>query len=108
MSKAFDLQFLLDLDNGHEAERLVASVIEILGGGAYKVADLSSIKEYYYKGDLRVNNIQTKQSVLVEVKNDSRIHQTHNILCEDEVEYKGRGLKKGNMYSDYQIYCVLS
>jgi hypothetical protein len=43
------------------------------------------------------------------VKDDSRIADTQNILCEEEVYYKENGrFVKGNMYSDYDIYAVVS
>ena len=43
------------------------------------------------------------------MKDDSRIADTQNILCEDAVYYKESGrYVKGNMYSDYDIYAVVS
>ena len=46
----------------------------------------------------------------VEVKDDSVIAKTKNILCEDEVYYKKTGTYKiGNMYNNNtDIYCVVS
>lgn len=46
---------------------------------------------------------------MIEVKNDEVIHKTDNVLCEEEVYYKDYDYSKlGFMYSDYEIYCVVS
>ena len=46
---------------------------------------------------------------MIEVKNDSVIHATGNVLCEEEVFYKEYGYyRDGFMYNDYEIYCVVS
>jgi hypothetical protein len=46
---------------------------------------------------------------MIEVKNDEVIHKTGNVLCEEEVYYKSYDFwKSGFMYSDYEIYCVVS
>lgn len=44
---------------------------------------------------------------MIEVKNDSCIHYSGNVLCEEEVVFFKNGERqKGNFYSDYEIYCV--
>lgn len=45
----------------------------------------------------------------IEVKDDSRIADTGRVLCEERVCYKdGDYFQKGFMYSDYDIFCVVS
>lgn len=64
--------------------------------------------EYYYKGDIIATAADGKQ-YFIEVKNDSRIADTYNVLCEDEVYYKKSGyFGKGGMYNTTDIYCVVS
>lgn len=46
---------------------------------------------------------------MIEVKNDEVIYKTGNVLCEEEVYYKDADyFKDGYMYSDYEVYCVVS
>lgn len=64
---------------------------------------------YYHIGDIKATNKTTGEVVYLEVKNDSRIAATGNVLCEEEnYFYDSRAYQKGNMYSNYQYYCVLS
>ena len=46
---------------------------------------------------------------MLEIKGDSRIADTGNVLCEEQNYWYYTGkTTKGNMYSDYQYYCVVS
>ena len=45
----------------------------------------------------------------IEVKDDSRIADTGNVLCEERVFFReGNYYQKGFMYNDYEIFCVVS
>ena len=70
---------------------------------------VGSNPEYYYKGDIKAIDNATGEVVFFEIKNDSRIHETQNILCEEEVYYKDNDyLGKGNMSADGDYYCIIS
>ena len=100
--------FKADLQAAKAAENLVKETFSSLTTG-YKFEDVSEIREYFYRGDIKATNLTTGEEVFIEVKDDSRIATTHNILCETEVFYKEYGaFGKGNMSCDYNIYCVVS
>lgn len=97
--------FKTDLAAAKEAEQITKTALAAAG---YKVQDVSNNPEYYHKGDLQII-LPTGELRYVEVKDDSRIGDTQNILCEEEVYYKESDrYVKGNMYSDYDIYAVVS
>ena len=98
-------QFKEDLAAAKEAEQIVKTAIATAG---YQVVDVADDPQYYHKGDLQII-LPTGELRYVEVKDDSRIGDTRNILCEEEVYYKETDrFVKGNMYSDYDIYAVVS
>lgn len=97
--------FKADLAAAKEAEQIVKEAIAAAG---YQVLDVSDDPQSYHKGDLLITS-PTGEQRYVEVKDDSRIADTRNILCEEEVYYKESGrLVLGNMHSDYDIYAVVS
>lgn len=78
-----------------------------MAAAGYQVLDISEDPQYYHTGDLKVMTPSGER--FVEVKDDSRIADTKNILCEEEVFYKETNqFIKGNMYSNYDIYAVVS
>lgn len=100
-------QFRKDLEKAHKAEDLVREVLTSLTD-EYMFEDVANEKEYYHKGDIKATTADGEE-IMIEVKDDSRIGDTGNILCEESVYYyEGNYEVKGNFYSDYQIYCVLS
>ena len=100
-------QFSKDLIKGKRGEDIVKDVLFSLTSG-YKIEDVSDDPQYYYTGDLRVTTPEGKIYYL-EVKNDSRIHETKNLLLEDEVYFKETGeFRKGNMYCKSDVYVVVS
>ena len=104
---ALSTQFYKDLEIGKRGESIVKDTLFFLSPGI-KIKDLSNDPQYYYVGDLRVTTPEGKE-VYLEVKNDSRIHETHNLLLEDEVYFKERGeFRKGNMHCKCDIYAVVS
>lgn len=99
--------FNKDKEAAKYAEQLVLNTLSSLATGC-KFTDVSNIKKYRYKGDILVTAADGQQYFL-EVKDDSRIADTHNILCEYENYIKDEGrFIKGNMQSDYDFYCVVS
>ena len=102
-------QFREDLANAKHAEELVREVFTSLTN-KYSFLDVSEDKQYYYKGDIKAVSVSNNNDeVFIEVKCDSRIGETGNILCEEEVYYKDNDYYgKGNMKADYDVYCVVS
>lgn len=95
--------FFSDLELGQKGEQLVKEVLEKL------TKDFTfSASDDQHKGDILVTSTSGNKYYL-EVKTDSRIADTHNILCEEEVFYYGNGQRKpGFMHSNYQYFCILS
>lgn len=100
--------FQKDLAAAKAAENTVRRVFSSLTN-EYRFEDVSNQREFYYKGDIKAISLSTGTEIYIEVKDDSRIAQTHNVLCEEEVFYKEYGYYgKGNMSCNYDIYCVVS
>lgn len=99
--------FQRDLEFGQQAERIVQETFSALDSErTYEL--VGDIPQLYHTGDIRVTD-KSGNVRYIEVKNDSVIHKTGNVLCEDEVYYKRHDyLTNGNMYSNYDIYAVVS
>lgn len=96
--------FKADLIIGQKGEQVVKSVLESLTD-EYTFA----ASDDQHKGDIIATNTASGQKYYLEVKTDSRIGETGNILCEEEVFYYDSWVtKKGFMYSDYEYFCILS
>ena len=52
----------------------------------YRFERVAEDKKYYYKGDIRAIALDGHET-FIEVKDDSRICDTHNVLCEESVYY---------------------
>lgn len=99
--------FYKDLELAKPAEDLVLNTLSSLAPG-YTFDNVSNVREYRYKGDIKVSTPEGKE-IFLEVKNDSRIADTSNVLCEYCNYIKdGDYFIKGNMYSDYDFYCIVS
>lgn len=99
--------FYTDLNNAKGAEQLVLDTFTKLATG-YTFENVSDIREYRYKGDIKAVAADGRE-IFIEVKDDSRIADTGNVLCEYENFLKEDGrFIKGNMYSNYDIYVVVS
>ena len=101
------MSFNEDLRNAKQAETLVREVLQSLTTD-YTFEDVADNPEYYYKGDILAIDKNTGARTFIEVKDDSRIADTRNVLCEEKVWFDGGGMKPGNMQSDYDVYCVVS
>lgn len=99
--------FYEDLANGKEAEQLVVEVFSSLTED-YKFESVGDKREFFYKGDIKAIAADGRE-IFIEVKDDSVICKTQNILCEEEVYYKSCDYYgKGNMKANYDIYVVVS
>lgn len=99
--------FYEDLREAQKAEQLV---LETLQERAPQLTFLAvgTDREYFHKGDIKVVANNGKEN-FIEVKNDSVIYKTGNILLEDEVYYKDNDwYGKGNLHSDYEYYAIVS
>ena len=74
----------------------------------YDFNDVSEEEEYRYLGDIEAVNDWNERKYL-DVKMDSRIAETGNILCEYKVYFKDTGTyAKGNMQSNYDYLAIIS
>ena len=100
--------FKEDLANAKDAEKIVREVFTSLTD-KYQFEDVSEDRSCYYKGDIKAVSVSNNECIYIEVKDDSRIAETGNILCEVEVYYKECDYYgKGNMECDYDIYTIVS
>lgn len=101
--------FTRDLGIGRRAEVIALEVFRQLTND-FTFEDVANQKEYYHIGDIKAIEKATGDSFFLEIKNDSRIADTHNVLCEDSVYYYRDGVtKQGNMYNQgTRYYCVVS
>lgn len=99
--------FYTDLNKAKAAEELVYNIL-CEKSKDYNFKWVGDQREYFYKGDI-LAIAQDGREIGIEVKNDSRIGETRNVLCEYKVFYWDSGTYgKGNMESDYDIYCIVS
>lgn len=97
--------FYTDLRIGHKAEAVVLNTLAALTDD-YTFIPVGNDRDYYHRGDIIAIDKNGKQT-MIEVKNDSCIHYSGNVLCEEEVVFYESGEhQRGNFYSDYEIYCV--
>ena len=100
-------EFWGDLAKAQVVEKQVLNTLSSLGT-KYKFELVSDQPQYYHKGDIKAIAPDGKE-IFIDVKNDSRIHDTRNVLCEEENFFKEGGYySKGNMYSSYDILAVVS
>ena len=100
-------QFYDDLAHAKYAEQLVRDVFAARTSD-YTFELVADDPIFYHRGDIKATAANGKE-IMIEVKDDSRIFETGNVLCEDEVYFKDCDYwKQGNMKSEYQIYVVVS
>lgn len=99
--------FYSDLEASKGAEEAVMRTFAALAPN-YAFVDISNDRIFFHKGDI-LALAPDYSYAYIEVKQDGCIARTHNVLCEEAVYYFSNGEKvRGNMYSDYQYYCVVS
>lgn len=100
--------FQKDLASARAAELLVLEKLRELAPD-WELHDVASEREFRYKGDIFAVSKKDKRALFIEVKDDSRIAETGNILCEEESYIKDDDRYiKGCMYCDTDIYCIVS
>lgn len=98
--------FKRDLEAARDAEILV---LELLCGATkdYDFVWVGDNPTYYHLGDILAIDKATGKQIYIEVKDDSRIADTDNILCEDAVDYDDY-TARGNIHNDFDVYVVVS
>ena len=100
-------QFQEDLIAARPAEILVLQVLSSLTN-KYNFVDIAAEPQYYDYGDILATG-EDGSEFFIDVKNDSRIWETKNILCEELVYDKRSDREKiGFMYSNYNYICIVS
>lgn len=100
-------KFYQDLSMGERGERIVLDTFQALGR-QYEFKYVADQPKYRYKGDIIAVKPDGTE-IFIEVKNDSCIHKTDNVYCEEYVDYRdGRGMMPGNMFCKGDIFAVVS
>lgn len=100
--------FYKDLANAKVGEGIVLEVLRNCTE-KYEFEDVSNDKAYWHKGDIDAYNTTDNKHYFIDVKMDSKIGITHNILCEEEVYYAAEGVySPGNMACDYDYLAIIS
>lgn len=100
-------EFWTDLEAAKAAERIALEELSKYYDG-WSLEDVSEDRSCYYLGDLKATSA-TGAVNYIEVKDDSVIYKTKNVLCEDEVYYKEGGyFGQGNMHNGGDLYCIVS
>lgn len=100
--------FKKDLENARGAELLTLSLLESLTND-YEFFDMTQDRSWRYKGDIKAVCKATGKVIGIDVKDDSRIAETRNILCEEESYIKEYDyFIKGSMQSDYDVIAIVS
>ena len=100
--------FKADLLKSKEAEKIALDVLTHTTEDKC-FNDVADIQEFWHKGDILVFDRNREFDCFIDVKDDSRIADTHNILCEERVYYrKQKKFKQGFMYSEYDYLDIVS
>lgn len=100
--------FRRDHEKAKIAEHLVWEVL-CNTDSDFDFEEVGDNPEWYYHGDIRAINELDNIEVGVEVKNDSRIADTQNVLIEVKVwSYKENRYLKPNLESNYDYYAVVA
>lgn len=100
--------FYTDLANAKKGEDIVRQVLQGCQD-RYEIIDVSDDKDYWHKGDIEIRDTEECFSYYLDVKDDSRVAQTQNLLAEHRVWYAKGGWAEGFMQnSDYDYIGYLS
>lgn len=100
-------QFYKDLARGQRAEQIAIDILR-KNISWYNFASVGTEQYYWHKGDI-LGVREDGKITMFEVKDDSRIADTGNVFCEEEVRYYATGTTQiGFMYNQYDILCILS
>ena len=101
--------FIQDYEFGKIGEQITAKIFNLMGGKTYSFTMVGHLYEYRHIGDIICRNKLTNKETIIEVKNDTRIGTTGNVLCEIDNYYFDSGEhRKGNIYNPSDIYVVVS
>lgn len=100
-------EFLSDAAKAAKAEQLVTKILNSKTS-TWSFEWVGLERECRHLGDIRATDSVTGYCLYLEVKDDSRISTTGNVLCEYEKYFYEGGYKPGNMFYDYEYYCVIS
>jgi hypothetical protein len=101
-------EFKQDLEKARTAEYLVFMLLKGADSAHnYKFEWVGDNRDFYDKGDIKAINVATGKEIFIEVKDDSRIADTGNILCEERVDYIWHS-NIGNIYSAFDVYTIVS
>ncbi len=101
-------KFQIDLQEGQKAEKLVKNVLQSLTN-EYRFEEVGMMPGCFKKGDVLASSMDGRKQIFIEVKNDNRIAETQNLLCEEAVYFYSINEEvPGNFYSDYEVYAVVS
>lgn len=99
--------FFNDLEKAKGAEQIALEALTNYYDG-WSLEDVSNDRLCFYKGDLKATTT-TGAVQYIEVKDDSRIADTKNILCEEFNYIKDSDrMIKGNMFSTGDLYAIVS
>ena len=97
--------FKTDLERGQAAELLVKEILEGRTN-EYTFKWVGDNPTHFSQGDIIA--FGENRLYYIEVKDDTIISTSGRVLCEEEVYYKeGDYSRKGFMYNDYEIFCVV-
>ena len=99
--------FKRDLAKARKAEHIVC---EVLNSATidYSFEEVGDQEAYFYKGDIMATDFYNNVC-FIDVKSDSRIAETGNVLCEYKVySYNQDKWLKGDMQKDYDYLAVVA
>ena len=100
--------FYNDLNNARAAEWLVRNTLQSLDN-TWDFKWVGDVEECFHIGDIEAIDTYTGFSYFIEVKDDSRIAGTGNVLCETRKYFFNSGeYRRGNIYNTGDYYCVVS
>ena len=100
-------QFQEDLIAARPAEILAWEVLNSLTKD-YNFADVADLPQFYHYGDILAIG-KDGSRFMIDVKRDTCIWKTKNVLCEERVHDKRDDTDKpGFMYSNYDYLCIVS
>ena len=100
--------FQRDLEWGKQGEEIVKQALSALTDD-FTFEDVSNDRCFFYCGDIKAIDKRSGKEYFIEVKNDSRIVDTGNILCEEEVYYKRHDYYgKANMDGESDVFAIVS
>lgn len=100
--------FGYDLQQARDAEQLVCRTLA-QKDKSWNFEWVGDDAACFHMGDIRATDTYSGFSYYIEVKDDRRIADTGNILCEWKKYFYDTGeTRRGNIKNDYDYYCIVS